>query len=129
LTSEATRPRDPDRDLNNELFSAKLEATFNAPVRDLNNELFSAKLEVRVKAPIRDLKREDLSTKPEAIAQVEVRMVEHERGLELQISFPESTLATMLPVVIVTEAVSVLRIEFFSARPEARFTAAVRARV
>jgi hypothetical protein len=45
-------------------------------------------------------------------------MVEQERGLELQVNSPESTLATMLPIVIAIEAASDLKIEFFSTRPE-----------
>jgi hypothetical protein len=52
----------------------------------------------------------------EAIVQVAVGVVEHERGLELQVSCPESTLATMLPVVIEIEAASVLKIELVSTR-------------
>jgi len=45
-------------------------------------------------------------------------LAEHERGLELQINFPESTLATMLPNVIVIEPTSVLRNESVFARLE-----------
>jgi hypothetical protein len=51
---------------------------------------------------------------------VPVRVVEQERGPELQTSFPESTLATMLPIVIAIEPEKALTIEFFSARPETR---------
>src|SRR5207244_2395996 len=63
--------------------------------------------------PDRDLSREVCSTRPEVIVKVEVRLAEHERGLELQISFPESTLATMLPITNVIEAASVLMRELF----------------
>jgi hypothetical protein len=95
---ELARLREPDRDLNSELFSAKPEATVNAPLRDLNREVFPAK--------------------PEATFQVPVRVVEQERGLELQINFPESTLATMLPIVNVIEAAMALKIEVFSTKLE-----------
>jgi hypothetical protein len=47
-----------------------------------------------------------------------VRGVEHERGLELQVNFPEFTLATMLPIVSVIEAASALKIEVFSTKLE-----------
>ena len=50
--------------------------------------------------------------------QVAVGAVEQERGLELHVNFPESTLPTKLPVVSVIEAVSVLRREFFCERLE-----------
>ena len=51
--------------------------------------------------------------------QVAVGAVEQERGVELQVNFPESTLATMLPVVMLIDVVNVLKIEFFSERLEA----------
>jgi hypothetical protein len=44
----------------------------------------------------------------EAIVQAAVRVVEQERGLELQVSCPESTLATILPIVIEIESATVL---------------------
>jgi len=47
-------------------------------------------------------------------------VVEQERGLELHVNIPESTLATILPIVIVIAATSVLKIELFSTRFEAR---------
>ena len=53
---------------------------------------------------------------PAFIVKVAVKVVEQERGLELQIIFPEFTLATMLPMVIVIEAAKFLRRELFSAR-------------
>jgi hypothetical protein len=47
-------------------------------------------------------------------------VVEQDRGLELQTSFPESTLATMLPIVIAIEAARVLKIEVARERLELR---------
>jgi len=49
-----------------------------------------------------------------AVFQVAVRVVEQERGLELQVNCPEFTLATMLPIVNVIEAARVLKIEDLS---------------
>jgi len=72
----------------------------------LENENFSAVLRDRLRDPD--------------------RLAEHERGLELQINFPESTLATMLPIVNVIEAATVLKKEFFSIRLEARVKEPVR---
>ena len=57
----------------------------------------------------------------EPIVQVAVSVVEQERGLELQINFPESTFATMLPIVSVIEAAMVLKIEVFSALEDANW--------
>jgi len=45
------------------------------------------------------------------MVQVAVRVVEQERGLELQIICPEFTLATMLPIVTVIEAAADLKTE------------------
>jgi hypothetical protein len=56
------------------------------------------------------------------MVQVAVRVVEQERGLELQINFPESTFATMLPIVSVIEAASALKIEVFSTKLEAELS-------
>ncbi len=55
----------------------------------------------------------------ESVIQVAVRVVEQERGLELQINFPESTFATMLPIVMIIAAANVLNMEFLSAKLEA----------
>jgi len=46
-------------------------------------------------------------------------VVEQERGLELQVNLPESTFATILPIVIVIAAANVLNMEFLSAKLEA----------
>ncbi len=60
------------------------------------------------------------------MVKVAVRAVEQERGLELQITFPESTLATMLPIVIAIDPANVLKIEFFAARVEGIVSESVR---
>jgi len=147
---------EPDRDLNNEVFSTKTEDKDSELLRVLNNEDLTVRLEAEVSEPLRDLKREffsvkleaefsealspltrplisdpasenepdpdltieDFLAKPETIFQVAVAVVEQERGLELQVNFPEFTLATMLPIVIAIEPVNVLMTEFFSARLE-----------
>jgi len=67
---------------------------------------------------VRDLSSELFSAKAEVVVRVAVRVVEQERGLELQVNFPEFTLATMLPIVSVIEAASALKIEVFSAKLE-----------
>ena len=60
------------------------------------------------------------------MVQARVRVVEHERGLELQVNCPEFTLATMLPIVNASDAAKVLKIEDFSRRLEARVSEPVR---
>ncbi|HZY93846.1 MAG TPA: hypothetical protein VFE98_03175 [Candidatus Bathyarchaeia archaeon] len=97
-------------------FSAKPEAEASEALKPLTRP-FVSELETP-NEPVKDLNREDFSAKLEAILQVAVRLVEQERGLELQVSFPEFTLAIMLPIVIEIEPASVLKIEFFSVRPE-----------
>jgi hypothetical protein len=77
--------------------------------------------------PERDLNKEFFSARLETIVQVAVRVVEQERGLELQVSCPESTLATMLPIVIVIEAASALKRELFFAIFEAKPSELVKA--
>jgi hypothetical protein len=98
LVSEPARDREPDSDLKSELFSARAETKVTEPDRDLKREIFSAR--------------------PEATVQVAVRVVEQERGLELQVNCPEFTLATMLPIVNVIEAAMALKIELFSTKLE-----------
>ena len=68
----------------------------------------------------RDLNREVLSAKLEVVVMDAVRLVEQERGLELQTSFPESTLATMLPIVNAIESERALMIEVTWERLESR---------
>ena len=65
------------------------------------------------------MKNEDVRAGAEPVIQVAVRVVEQERGLEWQINFPESTFATMLPIVMVMAAANVLNMEFLSAKLEA----------
>jgi hypothetical protein len=118
LASELTRESEPEKALNHEVCSTKFEDRPRDPVRSVARPLVS---EATIDSePDRDLSHEVCSTRPEAIVKDEVRLAVHERGLELQISFPESTLATMLPIVNVIEAASVLKKEFFSTRLEAR---------
>ena len=54
------------------------------------------------------------------MVQVAVLVVVHDRGLELQVSCPESTLTTMFPIVMEMESARVLKMEFFSVREEPR---------
>src|SRR5438034_10913392 len=63
LASEATRDREPLRDLNSEFFPAKPEAEDSEAVRDRESELFSAKLETKDSEPLRDLKSELFSAR------------------------------------------------------------------
>jgi hypothetical protein len=124
LVSEPERDNEPSRVLDSETCSTRPEEGPREPDRSLPRPLVS---EATIDSePDRDLSHEVCSTRPEAIVKDEVRLAEHERGLELQISFPESTLATMLPIVNVIEAASVLKKEFFSTRLEARVREPVR---
>jgi hypothetical protein len=123
LTSEAVRESEPVRDLARPLVSEP--ETESDPARDLARPFDSeapiptrspnalpillVRETVRESEPDIDLKNEDFfvplverPTEPEGL-------VEQERGLLLQISFPESTLTTMLPITIETEPASVLR--------------------
>jgi hypothetical protein len=131
---------DPFSVLKIEFFSLKLELTINVLVRDLKSEFFSASPEkapteslrslltplvwevARESEPVRLLNREFFSASAEAVAQVAVRVAEHERGLELQVNCPESTLATMLPIAMEIESARVLKMAFFSEIEEARAT-------
>jgi len=124
LISEPTRVSEPEKALNHEVCSTRFEDRPRDPVRSLARPLVS---ETTIDSePDRDLSREVCSTRPEVIVKVEVRLAEHERGLELQISFPESTLATMLPITNVIEAASVLMRELFFTRLKARVREPVR---
>jgi hypothetical protein len=67
---------------------------------------------------VRDLRSELLSAKAEVVVRVAVRVVEQERGLELQVNCPEFTLATMLPIVTAIEAAMTLKIEDLSTKLE-----------
>jgi|SRR5215467_3365315 len=74
---------------------------------------------MRDNEPAKDLNSELCSERPDAKVQVTVRVVEQERGLELQINAPESTLATTLAPVNANEAARALKIEDFSAKLDA----------
>jgi hypothetical protein len=111
---------EPVRDLNRVLFSAKLDDRDNEALRLSRCPMTFAKLEERDSEPDRDLNSEFFSAMLEAIVQVAVRLVEQDRGLELQTSFPESTFATMLPIANATEAASTLKTERFAMKPEDR---------
>ena len=138
MISEPARDSEPVRDRKREAFSAKPEIIVHPLLRDLKNEDFSARLEakdsepvkalvmplvseaVRESEPLRDLNSELCPATPEPRFQVAVRWVEQERGLELQVNCPEFTLATMLAIVNMIEAASVLRMELFLTMLEAK---------
>jgi hypothetical protein len=71
---------------------------------------------------VRDLSSELFSAKAEVVVRVAVRVVEQERGLELQVNCPEFTLATMLPIVTAIEAAMTLKIEDLSTKLEAELS-------
>ena len=75
---------------------------------------------MKVRESDSERKREFFSPILKAIVNVAVLVVEQERGLELQVSCPESTLATILPITIEMESARVLKMEFFSVGEEAR---------
>ena len=72
-----------------------------------------------------DLRKEVCLETLVAVFQDAVRVVEQERGLELQVNFPEFTLATMLPIVSAIEVARLLKMEDFSARLEAEVSEAL----
>jgi len=118
FASEPARDNEPDKDLDSETCSTRPEAKPREPDRFLVRPLISEP--TRDNEPDRDLRHEVCSTRPEAMVKVEVRVAVQERGIELQMSFPESTLATMLPIETPIEAAMVLKIELLSARFEAK---------
>jgi hypothetical protein len=81
-----------------------------------------------LRVPLRDLKKEVCLIEPESIFQLAVTVVEQERGLELQTSFPESTLAARFPVVNAIESPNALNNEFFSPGFEAALSEPLRDR-
>ena len=129
---------EPAKDLNKEDRSAKVEVRVKELARFLKKDPLSTRLEEKDTEPVNalakalvseaaietenelvsDLKYARPSANPEPMVQAAFRPVEQERGIELQITFPESTLATMLPIVIAIDPANVLKIEFFSARVE-----------
>ncbi|HZD12248.1 MAG TPA: hypothetical protein VE177_01850 [Candidatus Binatus sp.] len=130
---------EPVRDLKREFLSRTFEAETIEPVRDLSNEMCSAKFEdglreatrplptplvvepARLRVALRDLRKEVCLARLEVRLKFAVTAAAQERGLELQTIFPESTLATTLPILVATETLRVLKKEFFSARLDARF--------
>jgi len=124
---------EPDNERKRESCLAKLIAEPNDPATDLNNEFFSARPDeglseatralpipfaietAAVKVSLRDRKEDACFPRPDAMFQFAVTVVEQDRGLVLQTSFPESTFATRLPIVIVIESVSVLKMPFEAA--------------
>src|SRR5262245_22533510 len=109
-----------------EACSEKAEVTNNESDSDRKMAECSTRLEINCQDPDRDLKREVRSRNPEAMFQVAVSPVEQDLGLELQVSFPELTLATMLPKTIDIEAARALRIELFSTKLAAVLSEALR---
>jgi hypothetical protein len=117
---------DPFRVLKREFRSEGPEPIVSEELNDLNREFFSASpvadpsellkslltlLLWDVVSEIesdRDLNKEFFSARLEAIVQVAVRVIEQERRPELHVSCPESTLATILPIVIEIESARAL---------------------
>jgi len=128
-----TEDIEPANERKKESCLAKLVADSNDPATDLNNEFFSARLDdglseairafpipfaietAAVKVSLRDRKNDACFPRLDAMFQFALTVVEQDRGLVLQTSFPESTFATMLPIVIVIESVSVLKMPFEAA--------------
>ena len=130
-----TEDIEPVNERKRESCSAKLvaEPIVNEPVNALNMEFFSARLDdglteatralpiplaietAVVKVSLRDRKKEACFPRLDTVFQFAVAVVEQDRGLVLQTIFPESMFATRLPIVIVIESVSVLKMPFFVA--------------
>jgi len=128
-----TEDIEPANERKRESCLAKLVAEPNDPVMDVNNEFFSARLDdglseatralpiplaietAVVKVSLRDRKKDACFPRLDTVFQFAVTVVEQDRGLVLQTRFPESTFATRLPIVIVIESVSVLKMPFEAA--------------
>ncbi len=123
LAKLVAEPDDPATDLNNEFFSARLDDGLSEATRALPIPL--AIEPAAVKVSLRDRKKDACFARLDTIFQLAVTVVEQDRGLVLQTSFPESTFATRLPIVIVIESVSVLKIPFFAAPLDALVKAPV----
>ena len=113
LAKLVAEPNDPATDLSNEFFSARLDDGLSDATRALPIPLTIEPAAVKVS--IRDRKKDARFARLDTVFQFAVTVVEQDRGLVLQTSFPESTLATRLPIVIVIESVSVLKMPFFAA--------------
>src|SRR3989442_649550 len=113
LAKLVAEPNDPATDLSNEFFLARLDDGLSDATRALPIPLTIEPAAVKVS--IRDRKKDARFARLDTVFQFAVTVVEQDRGLVLQTSFPESTLATRLPIVIVIESVSVLKMPFFAA--------------
>jgi hypothetical protein len=113
LARLVAEPNDPATDLNNEFFSARLDNGLREATRALPIPL--AMEPAAVKVSLRDRRKDACFARLDTMFQFAVTVVEQARGLVLQTSFPESTFATRLPIVIVIESVSVLKMPFFAA--------------
>jgi len=113
LAELVAEPSDPATDLNNEFFSARLDDGLTEATRALPIPL--AIETAVVKVSLRDRKKEACFPRLDTVFQFAVAVVEQDRGLVLQTIFPESMFATRLPIVIVIESVSVLKMPFFVA--------------
>lgn len=111
------RVMDPEKDWKREDFSAKDEAGFRAAARLLPIP-FSMELE-SVTVPLADRNSETCRGELEVMLMSAVLLVEQDRGIVLQVIFPELTFMAMLPMVNVSAPVIVLKIVFFSARLDA----------
>ena len=113
LAKLVAEPNDAATDLNNEFCSARLDNGLREATRALPIPL--AIEPATVKVSLRDRKNDACFARLDTIFQFAVTVVEQARGLVLQTSFPESTFATRLPIVIMIESVSVLKMPFFAA--------------
>ena len=105
LDSDPERERDPKRDFVRPLVweAARLREL----VRDFPKPLVR-EVEIEIE-PEKALENEDFSVPVRDRPTDAVGLAEHDLGLLLQISFPESILATMLPMVRAIEPASVLK--------------------
>jgi hypothetical protein len=113
LAKLVAEPNDPATDLNNEFFSARLDDGLSEATRALPIPLAMEPAAVNVS--LRDRKKDACFERLDTMFQFAVTVVEQDRGLVLQTSFPELTFATRLPIVLVIESVSVLKMPFFAA--------------
>jgi hypothetical protein len=113
LAKLVAEPNDPAPDLNNEFFSARLDDGLSEAIRAL--PIPFAIETAAVKVSLRDRKKDACFARLDTVFQLPVAVVEQDRGLVLQTRFPESTFATRLPIVIVIESVSVLKMPFCAA--------------
>ena len=95
LAKLVAEPNDPDPDLNNEFFSARLDDGLSEATRALPIP-FAIETAV-VKVSLRDRKKDACFPRLDTMFQFAVTVVEQDRGLVLQTSFPESTFTNWLP--------------------------------